>query len=422
MEKKELVIWDSICGSGKTQLMLEKLADKYGRYSYGNAVAREMYKLMPFIYITPYLSEVQRVKAFFKEHHIPVSEPEKGKAPSKLLHLKRLLSERRHIVCTHALLDWLDEDCLYYLNSLNYTIILDEVHEVIKQIPLKRVDCEMLTEKKLITIDKETFKVTWNNTVYKEYEGKFSDIKRYAELGSLYSHTEDMYLWLFPKSLFENANVYILTYLFEGQSMSSYLKLNEIEYKLKTLHNGEVVDWNEGYYKEDIAKIKPLINLYEGNLNFPPSFTFSYSWLNKICYNKDDEDKVKVIKANTYNYVRNIAKAKSGDIIWTTYKNCRKYLKGKGYSKPFLPINCRATNEYSDRNTVIFLASRYMNPIELTFYKMRKIDIDQDVYAISELIQFIWRSQIRAGKPINLYLPSQRMRELFKSYLEGEFR
>ena len=40
-----------------------------------------------------------------------------------------------------------------------------------------------------------------------------------------------------------------------------------------------------------------------------------------------------------------------------------------------------------------------------------------DEYALSEMIQWIWRSAIRDGKEIWVYIPSRRMRELLKKWL-----
>lgn len=37
------------------------------------------------------------------------------------------------------------------------------------------------------------------------------------------------------------------------------------------------------------------------------------------------------------------------------------------------------------------------------------------------MVQFIWRSRIREGKEISLYIPSKRMRELLKEWLNDEY-
>ena len=44
-------------------------------------------------------------------------------------------------------------------------------------------------------------------------------------------------------------------------------------------------------------------------------------------------------------------------------------------------------------------------------------NIEENKYALSYLIQWLFRSAIRDDKPINIYIPSRRMRELLISWL-----
>lgn len=66
---------------------------------------------------------------------------------------------------------------------------------------------------------------------------------------------------------------------------------------------------------------------------------------------------------------------------------------------------------------VDYVINRYLNPFYKHFFEQRDIEIDEDNYALSELLQWIWRSAIRNGEEINLYIPSQRMRELLEGFL-----
>ena len=45
--------------------------------------------------------------------------------------------------------------------------------------------------------------------------------------------------------------------------------------------------------------------------------------------------------------------------------------------------------------------------------------VDEDGYALSEMIQFIWRSAIRNNEPIYCYIPSKRMRDLLQGYIDN---
>jgi len=45
--------------------------------------------------------------------------------------------------------------------------------------------------------------------------------------------------------------------------------------------------------------------------------------------------------------------------------------------------------------------------------------LDEELYALSELVQWMFRSAIREKKDVHLYLPSYRMREqIFKNFEE----
>lgn len=105
--------------------------------------------------------------------------------------------------------------------------------------------------------------------------------------------------------------------------------------------------------------------------------------------------------------------------MWTTFKQYRDIVKGKGYTKGFLPINARATNNYADRSVVAYIANRYMDPFVKKFFTGHGITVDEDAFALSEMIQFIWRSAIRNGEPITVYIPSRRMRELLINWLSS---
>jgi hypothetical protein len=103
--------------------------------------------------------------------------------------------------------------------------------------------------------------------------------------------------------------------------------------------------------------------------------------------------------------------------MWTTLSDVKKKLKGKGYTKGFVPLNARATNTYKHKKNLAYVYNRYLNPINKGFFIKKGITIDEDLYALSDLIQWIFRSAIREGNSINIYLPSERMRKLLRDYL-----
>jgi hypothetical protein len=126
----------------------------------------------------------------------------------------------------------------------------------------------------------------------------------------------------------------------------------------------------------------------------------------------------KKLKNNILNYFQHITKSKSNFNMWTTFKTYKPKMAGKGYTKGFVSCNARATNEFSHKNTLVFTINWFINPIIKEYFYSYGCKLEDDLYALSELIQWIWRSDIRNGNEINLYIPSQRMRNLLIDWLD----
>ena len=67
---------------------------------------------------------------------------------------------------------------------------------------------------------------------------------------------------------------------------------------------------------------------------------------------------------------------------------------------------------------MIYLVNLFMNVGEKTFYHKHGIEADDDMYALSIMVQWIWRSAIRDGDEIYLYIPSRRMRSLLENWID----
>ena len=52
------------------------------------------------------------------------------------------------------------------------------------------------------------------------------------------------------------------------------------------------------------------------------------------------------------------------------------------------------------------------------FFVDKGVVINEDEWALSELIQWMFRSSIREQKNINIYIPSKRMRDLLMKWLK----
>ena len=59
----------------------------------------------------------------------------------------------------------------------------------------------------------------------------------------------------------------------------------------------------------------------------------------------------------------------------------------------------------------------YAHPMVEHYFNQHGFSIDVNKYALSEMIQWIWRSAIRDGEDIYIYIPSKRMREVLQLWL-----
>jgi hypothetical protein len=85
----------------------------------------------------------------------------------------------------------------------------------------------------------------------------------------------------------------------------------------------------------------------------------------------------------------------------------------------FVPCNAKATNIYRSRWAMAYLCNVYANPMYVKFFSKFDVQIDEKVYALSALVQWMCRSRLRDGQPVCIYVPSKRMRELLFEWMDG---
>lgn len=389
-----ITIIDAPCGYGKTSWAIEYMND--------NEFER-------FIYITPYLDEVSRIKndvdRTFKEPNV-----KRGKG-SKRNDFYNLLNNGEDIATTHSLFKGVDKDVKDEIKDKEYILILDEVMNVVEQINISRDDINILIERNIIKVNKEG-KVYW---IDDKYRGEFIKYKKSISNGDVYLHNGAMILWTFPCDIFNSfKEVYILTYMFKGQIQAYYYDLNKLKYEYKSVENIDGKYKLTSYKEINGEKYKNLINVYNGKLNeIGKGTSLTKSWYVQA----SKKVAMRRLKDCTYNYFNNIIAGKANDNMWTTFKDYKNECKGNGYTKGFVECNVRATNEYKHKTNLAYLINRYYNPMIEQFFIQRKVNIDRETYALSELIQWIFRSAIRENKPINIYIPSERMRNLLLEWL-----
>ena len=159
-----------------------------------------------FLFITPYLDEITRIKEACPLKNF--KEPKQ--MGTKLEGIKYLISRGENIVSTHALFQRFDNELIDMCRAKNYILIMDEVTDVIEKYDISKEDFKILIDN-FVDINEESGLITWRNP-NDEYYGKFSEEKRLCELNCLAYYSGSIMMWLFPIEVF-NAfrKIYILT-------------------------------------------------------------------------------------------------------------------------------------------------------------------------------------------------------------------
>ena len=393
-----VTIIDSPCGRGKTTYAINYINER---------------PTDNFVYITPFLKEVERVidktrLSGVSKRFVQPANLGNGKMDS----LINLFHNNRDIVSTHSLFSKCSQSVADNIRIGHYTLILDEVMSVVEVLNLKKSDIPTMLDAELVRIDEKTNKLIW---LKGDYDGAYNEIKERCENNNIYVVSGVAIVWTFPVEIFEAFDdVIICTYMFDCQLQKYYYDMYNVPYTKKSIVNGELVDYIE--QKDSLDKLHILDNNKINHVG-DGKYDLSKSWYEK------HKSNLKMLQNNIYNYVRHLApilantKIKSKDVIWTTFKDYQTKLKGKGYANSFIPCNSRATNEYMNSFVVVYPINIFVNPIVKQFFTNNGVEINEDGYALSELIQFIYRSRIRQNQHIYCYIPSVRMRSLLYNYM-----
>ena len=367
-----------------------------------------------FVYITPYLDEIKRVRDATNDYNKMYEPMYKGSTKHENLH--KLLKQGRSICSTHALFQKSNEITREALRANNYILILDEVMDVVEELEdFTKDDLETLTIKDDLAYIEDDF-LLWNKDKM-DYNGRYNDIKNMALNKNLICINGRLLYWNFPVDIFECfQEVYLLTYMFNCQIQRYYYDFHNVEYEKFQVERGKIVEYDTDRESNRIREVAKLINVYEGGINSigEDKYALSLNW-----FKKDDGTLQGILASNVSNWFNNINRGvPAKKRLWTTFKDHRGRIKGKGYTNRFISLNIRATNEYRETQVLAYCTNRFIKPTLVQFFSKRDIYLDQDQYALSEMLQWIWRSRIRENKSINIYIPSKRMRELLINYLQ----
>lgn len=409
---KKIEVLDALMGAGKTTAIIKWMSNQ---------------PLERFIYVSPLLSEVEEGGRLDREiEHLHFHSPSTVDDDTKSEHLFYLLQHGANVSCTHALFSKMDEKHFQLIEDYGYTIVIDEELQMIEKFDLySKSDLEWLAVKNIISISEQDGGVTWIDDEAVQTDDvthKYNKLKQLCDNGALYcaKRCSTMLNVQLPTRLLDCAKrVVVLTYMFDGNILSAFLKMKGFD--IVPFTEASVLQTVSGSTIRELLVITPPpkgVEHIRGKL--------AYSWYSNPP--KGDLDKIaNAIKAtalkwgvNRDNLLYTFPKSRSV----TSDSRCAK-IKPRGFimqsngSPCWLAAQTKATNEYAHVTHIIHSYNRHPNVSVVAYLQDFGSNVDVDTFALSEIIQFLWRGCIRNGQPMYVCIFSARMEKLLRNWLDS---
>lgn len=431
----KVIVYDQLPGTGKSTRMIDKInnSDKDKR----------------FIVVTPFLAECHRyagttIDPESKERQLPLKDthgniiysgngcnasgrrfehPISG-YKTKVEHIANLVHEGKDIVTTHAALKLFTPETVKDVKDAGYTLVIDEELECIRPHPCKMHRRKMLLGSGAVYEDSLGL-LRWNQDYDTSDDVKDQDssgyswdmqIKALCDNGSLVliadeKGNRDLFMWEYPIEFIKAFDtVEVLTYMFNGSVFQKYLDFYNIEH---TTVLGIQLPSN----------VFDLINVVDNiKMNRIGDREQAFSVVDQRRYVKASATAV-TVRANLSNFFRNSTYGKSNtdDRLWTCLGEAFSTFKGAGYTKCHIAHNTKAVNDYMNTSQLAYIFNANLHPEPYKYLQDRGEQFAPNLnrYALSELLQWVYRSRVRKDEPINLYIPSSRMRGLLTEWMSG---
>lgn len=400
-------VCDALCGAGKTSASI-------------NMMNNELDKR--FIFVTQYISETERIQKACPDRDFVLPNSDQEEGLTKLKDIHALFAAGKNIATTHSLFVSFTDETKELIKKQKYVLVLDEVVDVMCMSGVRRNDIKILLKGQAIIEDDNCVK--WIDDEYDEIDGgKFQEEMLRAKSKNFLKYDNEYFFWSIPAELFECfSEVYVLTYMFKGQILRCFFDANNIKYELiGTRREGDHFEFCSIQDMDRRRELRDKIHILDHkkvNAIGGKRTSLSFSWY-KAAAKKGENGELETLRKHLLNVFKNIFHASGSDAIWTTFKDYRATLSAKGFIESFVSYNKRACNDYANRHYLAYCVNNFPRPWEVKYFRDHGVSLDSETYSLSILIQWLFRSAIRNGEEVWIYLPSVRMRSLLTQWLDN---
>ena len=408
--RSKITLVDHPCGFGKTSSLLSVINQRPD---------------LKFLVVVNTLDEVDRILTGVSQGHMFAPKEAIEANVNKGEQLEAMLVAKKSVVITHKLYERAGRLADVGLLE-DYSVIIDEVPNTIKVLQtVKPKSMEEIYLNKGFLEMSPTAELRVTQKWVDGY-GDFSDTLRSniynASLGrGLFYDGKGNLISSIPVSLFDSVgSMTVLTFLSSGSFLTKFLEQNKVKYETK------IVPSALQKFKDSARKLLKIED-------FPALEKVPYSYSKQITYTVSSKP-----ARTTATALKNLKQRQLADIdpcnilvtcvkgVW--YKRSRRddidVTKPGAFAKDsrlfskvsWIPNTTRGTNKFSHCTHLIYLYEQNTNPVLMNWMKVNDTEF-RNQYAVTEMIQLIWRTQIRNGLPVTVYMPSKRMRSILVNWL-----
>lgn len=408
---KQIKVLDALPGCGKTTAIYKHMNSNQDN---------------PWLYLSPMKDEVE-IRLHNDIEHLGltidffIAEDKSTNKERKTMTMQVLeaLKRKENIACTHALMLRFTDEHIKEITASGYQVVCDEELNLISAYnDLTKADIDFLLENKHIQISETDGCISLLSDI--PDDSRYSDVAMYARMGCLYAakkRNNFLVLQMSPKIIEAASDFILLTYLYKGSIMDTFMTMHgytSTKFELELLYSE----------KERISQVRNLLQIIETPaVKKAQKHALSASW-----WRTASKEDISSLEKNFVSLVR--ASGLSSDLVMHTLPKANhngrdgnertsKLFKPAKFdtNNSFVYSTARATNDYAHKQLAIHMLNVYPNQPVLAYMQDMTYVCDSENYALSTLLQWLFRGCIRKNEPMKVALLSGRMSLLLKQWL-----